>query len=1486
MGMGMMMGGLNRGGSVRRDAGGGVTDPSGGLSLLQQIMAMQRQAPPAQLPPKLDLTPPKSQGGSGQSGSGGGGQGKNPMKQLGDKSQSSISDSLNQDQQSLDTSTNDLGDMGGSAGDMGGGGMDMGGGDFGGGKHTGGAVRKHFDAGGTALAQYNSLFNSGGLSGKGSTSPGTVTAPIVATPVGATGSTSPGTASPAAAPTNSGAPISNPGWQSGLNVQAPTIPVSQAQMPNIPVAQATMPNVPVAQAQPIYNQQSIAAASAVPTTAATPAPTPTPTPAPTPAPTPTPTPTSTPAPDYSTMEQVMGFPIYLDKATNTLWNKDTGQPLPKSSGGAVHGFASGGTASTDSKTSPSSSSGASNLSSAMSGASDTLDNNLASAISDPKNGQSNYQQMMQGGVGNIPGVGSYNSMPKLGNLNVSMPNIPMPQVGTGAINAAMPTVPWPYAPTAQSSGGKGGKHAGGAVRSPFANGGHVRHFDSGGTATTNGKGSNGYDFNFANNYSPPPVWTPPAPVQTPAATTTPAGSTSPTPATPPSNGNNNGSLGGSTSGKGSNNVSAQNSALGQGFDMFDQSGASGQALASAAANAAGNTSYGGSADPRYSGSLGGSTSGKGSNNVSAQNSASGGYARGGKALHRDDGGDADFGGDDDYGGDTDFGGPDQSVTSPGAQQQNLSDLSNLFKNSIGGSGDSNPTQAAPIGGQDVSPTDNPIGAVNLPQNMQQPSGTSILDQINNWADPAKNDGLSPADRLVNWLDKQNGNPPTNPGNAANAEALSNTGGIYNASQAALNPQGLPEQQAPKAPEIPIPAPSMPQQGFGVLGPQGADQNQDQVSKAGLFGVQNHPQQAPQPVSDPSNIQAITTQAQRERGPDGYGKRMNGTLSINGHDYPFVTGGAGRGSAPYGTYDIGDAQRNTYLNPRHEGNTAYPLSDVDDPYTKNDSDPKRTGLFIHPGNNASQGCIAIPHDKWDSFEKDMRSVGPKTITIAPPGANNGPSDQQSGPRNISGPLESGAKDPTQGVSNISPDTNGSHSYGNLGLNSQQGASAWDFQKQYGSQFNLTAKPGTPEFDQQWKDAASKDPKGLVAAENEYWKNNIAAPAQEQLTRLGVPEEYAKDPRVLTYMADRSVQQGPNSTLNHGQRILDAAKNSNNSEEFLQNLSESDKQHLPQDFRTYLSQNPGNVNGLVNRIDNRLKDSLGVNSTPITGPLKQAGNAVETGVRTAVDNVKQTLSQGYNQDGRQPQYPYQDRQDQQAGGLLSHVFGNGFNPFNLSPQQRQAMFRAGAIMYSTGDVGRGALAYQDIMHGGSGMPQKDGNWQPMNAEDGHTVLMNSKTGDIKELPDQYRKLTKQGSGNGGGVFEIKRQAYLAAHPDDVEGALTYASGHKTMSDAEIQKSAINFAQKDAQNQGIIGDKYQDFVQQRVKFYVDALSKAQSSHAGASPQPQQGQPQGQQQQQPQLKKDPGAFAQAQAAIKSGAPRDAVIKRLQDNGIDPSGL
>jgi hypothetical protein len=195
-----------------------------------------------------------------------------------------------------------------------------------------------------------------------------------------------------------------------------------------------------------------------------------------------------------------------------------------------------------------------------------------------------------------------------------------------------------------------------------------------------------------------------------------------------------------------------------------------------------------------------------------------------------------------------------------------------------------------------------------------------------------------------------------------------------------------------------------------------------------------------------------------------------------------------------------------------------------------------------------------------------------------------------PLDISWVLETGAKSPLAGLGNISSDTNSSRSYGNFGLNSQKGASAWEFKSKYGAGLGLTAEPGTSEFDRQWKAAAEKNPEALHAAETDWWRNSIATKVGDRLSAAGAGQ-LASDPRVLTYFADREVQQGAGSTGNHSTRIQEAVRAADGDPvKFLKNMSEIDKEKLGGDFRTYLKQNPGNGEGLENRVDQRLKLSL--------------------------------------------------------------------------------------------------------------------------------------------------------------------------------------------------------------------------------------------------------------------------------------------------------
>jgi hypothetical protein len=305
-----------------------------------------------------------------------------------------------------------------------------------------------------------------------------------------------------------------------------------------------------------------------------------------------------------------------------------------------------------------------------------------------------------------------------------------------------------------------------------------------------------------------------------------------------------------------------------------------------------------------------------------------------------------------------------------------------------------------------------------------------------------------------------------------------------------------------------------------------------------------------------------------------------------------------------------------------------------------------------------------------------------------------------PRSISGALETGQRDPLRGVGNVSPDTNGSFSVGNYGLNSQKGASAHQFMQQYGPELKglgVTARPGTSEFNSQWKNAAQSDPETLHSLENDWYQKNVAAGVSGHMAKAGVPDGISADPRVQSYIADREVQQGTGSTENHANRLRQAAVAANGDpEKFLSTLSAIDKQHINGDFRTYLSQNPGNARGLINRIDNREAGAKGIGELD-TGTQTQSGPAPGLGkVATAL------IQKGANPDPEQ-QHPYASKQDKRTGGLVERivngVFGGSieFNPLNLTPSERMTMLHVGAALMKNGNPGEGLQAGLDYQSG---------------------------------------------------------------------------------------------------------------------------------------------------------------------------------------------
>ncbi|MFZ1109222.1 MAG: hypothetical protein WAN43_12885 [Rhodomicrobium sp.] len=142
------------------------------------------------------------------------------------------------------------------------------------------------------------------------------------------------------------------------------------------------------------------------------------------------------------------------------------------------------------------------------------------------------------------------------------------------------------------------------------------------------------------------------------------------------------------------------------------------------------------------------------------------------------------------------------------------------------------------------------------------------------------------------------------------------------------------------------------------------------------------QAAPQGLLDffKSILPAQTFEHARTKTKKGYGASVHGKIKVNGKSFDFVSGGRGRGSAPFGAYRVGPL--GGFKAPRGTWVPGYRLSDAYDPFVKDN----RTGLFIHPGYNASAGCLAIVKGQWPSFVKAIEGVaktgGPLRIHLGP------------------------------------------------------------------------------------------------------------------------------------------------------------------------------------------------------------------------------------------------------------------------------------------------------------------------------------------------------------------------------------------------------------------------------------------------------------------------------------------------------------------------
>lgn len=171
--------------------------------------------------------------------------------------------------------------------------------------------------------------------------------------------------------------------------------------------------------------------------------------------------------------------------------------------------------------------------------------------------------------------------------------------------------------------------------------------------------------------------------------------------------------------------------------------------------------------------------------------------------------------------------------------------------------------------------------------------------------------------------------------------------------------------------------------------------------------------------------------------------------------------------------------------------------------------------------------------------------------------------------------------------------GSSSYGIFGIN-QKSKSIDSFVAQH-PELGLKGKPGSKEFNDSWTSISQSDAQKMLDAQLAWYEANVSGPLKQQLSKM-LPNNLANDTGVQTYLSDRRNQYG---TLMEKQ-ALQYAGDAKSPKEFIQKVSEFDKSHLDQAFKTYLKNHPNNKQGLINRIEKREQMSLqssGQTSIPV-------------------------------------------------------------------------------------------------------------------------------------------------------------------------------------------------------------------------------------------------------------------------------------------------
>jgi YD repeat-containing protein len=246
------------------------------------------------------------------------------------------------------------------------------------------------------------------------------------------------------------------------------------------------------------------------------------------------------------------------------------------------------------------------------------------------------------------------------------------------------------------------------------------------------------------------------------------------------------------------------------------------------------------------------------------------------------------------------------------------------------------------------------------------------------------------------------------------------------------------------------------------------------------------------------------------------------------------------------------------------------------------------LALRLADARARSRIDLGPEEAAKVEHELRNSIPRGGAMVYPPGGWGPTDHAA---SVISRAETGdATISVKALGNISPDKSGSKSYGFMGLNSGTG-SASAFAIRYGRQFGLTARPGSAAFDQQWKDAAAKQPDAFRQAQLAYFNERVVPTIKGDLVNRGIPDSIASDPRVLTYFADRKIQMGIAG--------IDAVRTAwatagGDAVRFMRNMSDEDRRNIENNFKTTLAERLYSPEGHETRLRTRLEGALATGS----------------------------------------------------------------------------------------------------------------------------------------------------------------------------------------------------------------------------------------------------------------------------------------------------